>query len=66
MKVTPHRVLVHTPKENIPFAEVYRSADGTRVMLCIKKARSPLFEEIELFEFVRRVLAALAEAEAAA
>lgn len=66
MKVTPHRVLVHTPKNHIPLAEVYKSADGTKVMLCIKKARSNIYEEIELFAFVRCVLNALEQSDSAA
>lgn len=66
MKVTPRKVLVHTPINHIPLAEVYRSADGTKVMLCIKKARSNVFEEIELFDFVRCVLDALEQSDSAA
>lgn len=65
MKVTPCRVLVHTPKNRIPFAEVYRSADGTHVMLRIKKAKTSIYEEIELFEFIQCIIATLRENEAA-
>lgn len=66
MKVTPRRVLVHTPTNHIPMAEVYRSADGTKVMLCIKKARSHVYEEIELFAFIRCILNALEQSDSAA
>ena len=65
MKVTPCRVLVHTPKNHIPIGDVYRSADGTHVMLRIKKAKSPIYEEIELFEFIEYIIAVLRENEAA-
>ena len=66
MKVKPKPRMVHTPEHDIPFAEVYRTADGTRVILRIKKSRSQVYEEIDLWQLVQLVLDTLNAPDAAA
>ena len=52
----PH--YVQTPIEGITFAEVYRSPDGERIILRIKKHKGHVYEEIDLWKLVELVLKA--------
>lgn len=52
----PH--FVQTPIEGITFAEVYRSPDGERIILRIKKHKGHVYEEIDLWKLVELVLKA--------
>lgn len=49
---------VQTPIQGITFAEVFRAPDGESIVLRIKKHKSNIYEEIDLWKLVELVLKA--------